>query len=76
MKAVSEHVHKGQTGFGSSTFFHVPTGRRVELGRSHAPPGYHGPLRCGLHPRSSRSGTLICFDSTHEGLGRQLYLLV
>jgi hypothetical protein len=51
------------------------TGRRVELGRFHTPPRYIGPLRCDLHPRASRDGRKIVFDSPHEGNGRQMYLV-
>ena len=54
---------------------HIPTGRTVEVGRFLSPPEYGGPLRCDLHPRTSRSGTLLTIDSVHEGDGRQIYLL-
>jgi hypothetical protein len=55
--------------------FHEPSGRKVVLGRFHAPPEYAGEWRVDLHPRSSRDGTKVCIDSTHGGNGRQLYLL-
>jgi Tol biopolymer transport system component len=35
---------------------------------------YDGPARTDLHPRWSRDGKLITFDSIHEG-ERQIYLV-
>ncbi|HEX6987608.1 MAG TPA: hypothetical protein VF170_19670, partial [Planctomycetaceae bacterium] len=55
--------------------YHVPTGRRTDLGRFHSPPEYAGEWRCDTHPRSSRSGKLVCIDSPHGREGRQLHLL-
>jgi len=54
--------------------YHVPSGRRVELGAFPAPPEYQGEWRCDLHPRSSPDGKLVTVDSAHAG-GRQLYLI-
>ncbi len=54
--------------------YHVPSGRKVPLGDYPAPPGYEGEWRCDLHPRFSRDGRTVVFDSAHEG-GRQMYLL-
>ena len=48
-------------------------GTELILGRYRIPPPY-GELRCDLHPRWNRTGTQICFDSTHEG-SQQLYVL-
>jgi hypothetical protein len=45
-----------------------------ELGAFHADPVYDGPARTDLHPRWSRDGKLITFDSIHEG-ERQIYLV-
>ncbi len=53
--------------------YHVPTGRKVVLGRFLSPPRYQGEWRCDLHPRTNQQGTEVFFDSTHEGLGRQVY---
>ncbi|MCY4118147.1 MAG: hypothetical protein OXF55_14760 [Caldilineaceae bacterium] len=54
--------------------YHVPSDRRVDLGRFHAPPAYIDTLRCDLHPRSSPDGSKIAIDSAHGGNGRQMYL--
>ena len=48
--------------------------RRLELGGFPAPAAYQGEWRVDLHPRSSRNGHLVCFDSAHGGQGRQMYL--
>ncbi len=55
--------------------FHVPSGRRVELGRFPLPLSYFGELRCDLHPRASRDGRSVAIDSPHLGGGRQVHLL-
>ena len=55
--------------------YHVPTDRRIELGNFPAPTDYFGEWRCDLHPKSTRNGTKVIFDSTHEGKGRQMYVL-
>ena len=53
--------------------FHEPSERLVELGRYHSPPPVGGnPCRCDLHPRWSRDGRSVTFDSVHEGT-RQVY---
>jgi Tol biopolymer transport system component len=53
----------------------VTTGEKVLLGRFHAPEEYRGEWRCDLHPRFSPDGRRVVIDSTHEGNGRQLYVL-
>ncbi len=55
--------------------YHIPTNRKIELGRFHLPPAYKGEWRCDTHPRFSRSGRRVCIDSPHGGNGRQLYLI-
>lgn len=55
--------------------YHVPTDRRIDLGRFDSRAEYTGELRCDLHPRSSRDGSLITIDSTHGENGRQMYLV-
>lgn len=55
--------------------FEVATSRRVPLASLLSPKEYTGEWRTDLHPRFSPDGRKVCIDSTHEGLGRQLYLL-
>jgi hypothetical protein len=55
--------------------YHIPTDRRVDLGKFHSPTPYTGEWRCDLHPRSNRAGDKIVIDSTHGGNGRQMYLI-
>jgi hypothetical protein len=56
-------------------FLYEPeAGRRVELGRFLSPPEFKGDWRCDLHPRWSRDGRSVCFDSAMDGT-RQLYVM-
>ncbi|MGV3588828.1 MAG: hypothetical protein ACO1OF_17615 [Adhaeribacter sp.] len=55
--------------------YHVPTRRKVMLGRFHEPLQYTGEWRCDLHPRCDHAGTKVFFDSTHGGNGRQMYMI-
>lgn len=55
--------------------YHVPSGRKTALAAIHSPEEYSGEWRCDTHPRHSRDGNLVCFDSPHGDQGRQLHLL-
>lgn len=55
--------------------FHQPTKLFVPLARLKNTGAPQGIFRVDLHARSNRSGRKISIDSTHEGLGRQLYLI-
>ena len=54
--------------------YHIPTKRFVPLAKlaSTAPRNI---FRVDLHPRFSRDGRMVSIDATHEGLGRQMYIL-
>jgi len=56
--------------------YRVADGRRFDLGRflTQDPNKIYGPIRCDLHPRWSRDGSRISFDSLHEGT-RQVYVM-
>ena len=49
------------------------SGARRDIGRFYSPPELTGEIRCDLHPRWSRDGRQVCFDSAHEGR-RQVYV--
>ncbi|MBK8503515.1 MAG: hypothetical protein IPL46_15655 [Saprospiraceae bacterium] len=55
--------------------FHVPTGRKIILGRFYEPDQFKGEWRCDLHPRCDQQGHRVFFDSTHQGDKRQMYVL-
>jgi len=56
-----QHIH----------LIHLPTQRFLPLGRFKST--YTGEWRCDTHPRVSRDGQWIVFDSPHGGNGRQQY---
>ncbi len=55
--------------------YHVPSARKLDLAAIHSPEQYTGEWRCDTHPRHSRDGKLVCFDSPHRDQGRQLHLV-
>jgi len=55
--------------------FHKPTKLFVPLARLKGTGAAKGIFRVDLHARSSRDGRKVSIDATHEGLGRQLYLI-
>lgn len=55
--------------------FHVPTGRKMTLGKFHEPKNFVGEWRCYVHPRCDQQGKRVFFDSTHEGGTRQVYMI-
>ena len=55
--------------------FDPNTERRLSLGRYYSPPVYTREWRCDTHPRTSRNGRMIVFDSPYQDEGRQLHLI-
>jgi len=55
--------------------YHIPGKKKIEIGRLRSPSKYRGEWRCDLHPRLSRDGTKVVFDSPHGGNGRQMYMI-
>jgi hypothetical protein len=61
-------------GFQYLFLFHVPTRLYVPLLKLwNTAPG--GIFRVDLQGRTTRDGRLLCFDSSYEGLGRQMYII-
>ncbi len=73
-KWILTDTYPDRRGFRNLMAFNRPEERLVELGRFHSDPELTGEIRCDLHPRWSRDGSSICFDSTH-GPGRQMYVM-
>jgi hypothetical protein len=65
----------GKERFQELFLFHVPTGRKIILGKFHEPSDFKGEWRCDLHPRCDQQGKRVFFDSTHEGGRRQIYMI-
>jgi len=61
-------------GFQYLFLYHLPTQQFVPLAKlkSTVPTNTY---RVDLHPRLSRNRRIVCIDATHEGLGRQMYIL-
>lgn len=55
--------------------YHMPTDRRISLGKFTSPPSYTGEWRCDTHPRVSRNGRMLVIDSPHTGAGRQMHMI-
>jgi hypothetical protein len=53
--------------------YNIKGSYEVLIGRYHSEPLFRGEIRCDLHPRWSREGGEICFDSVHEG-NRKVYI--
>ena len=61
--------------FQTPHLYHVPTERRIDLGRFHSPEEYTGEWRVDTHPRSSPDGRYVCIDAPVAGAGRQMHLI-
>jgi hypothetical protein len=61
-------------GFQYLFLYHVPTKQFVPLAKLKSTAG-EGIHRVDLHPRLSRGGKIVSIDATHEGLGRQMYVM-
>jgi hypothetical protein len=54
--------------------YDVPRKRGITLASLYSSPASNWDYRCDLHPRWNRDGTVISFDSTHEGF-RGIYFI-
>lgn len=55
--------------------YQVSADKKITLGKFHEPERFRGEWRCDLHPKATADGKYVIFDSTHEGDGRQIYLM-
>jgi hypothetical protein len=61
-------------GFQYVFLFHRPTKQFVPLAKLKCTRP-NDAFRVDTHPRLSRDGRQVCIDATHEGLGRQMYVM-
>lgn len=54
--------------------YRIADNTRIDVGRFYSIPVPDNEFRCDLHPRWSRDGRQVCFDSTHEQ-ERQMYVM-
>ncbi len=66
---------KGKERLQTPHLFHVPSGRRIDLGHFPVPPEYRGEWRVDTHPRLSNDARFVCIDAPHADQGRQMHLI-
>jgi len=66
---------QGQKRLQELYLFHVPSARKIVIGRFYESIDYKGEWRCDLHPKCTPDGKKVIFDSTHGGYGRQIYMI-
>lgn len=54
---------------------HLPTLKKVPIGKFHLPEVYAGEWRCDLHPSASPNGKLVSVDAPLPGQGRQVHII-
>lgn len=54
--------------------FDIEKKKQIELGRFYEPLKYYEESRCDLHPRFSKNGKKVFFDSVHTGKRRLYYI--
>jgi hypothetical protein len=62
-------------GYQHLVLFHRPSRLFVPLARLKNTAQVMTDYRVDLHARTSRDGRTVCIDATHEGLGRQMYIV-
>ena len=64
-----------RSGFQHLFLYHRPSKQFVPLAKLKGLAASDGIFRVDLHARTSRDGRTVCIDATHEGLGRQMYII-
>jgi len=57
-------------GYRCLKIYDIAVERETTLGRYYSDPRITKDIRCDLHPKWSRTGGRVCFDSIHEGYRR------
>ncbi len=67
-------VYPDRDNYQTLKLYSIEGGYEVVLGRYYSDTLFRGEIRCDLHPRWSRDGRQVCFDSVHEGR-RKVYIV-
>jgi hypothetical protein len=62
-------------GYQHVVLFHRPSRLSVPLAKLKNTAQEDTDYRVDIHARTSRDGRTVCIDATHEGLGRQMYIV-
>ena len=65
---ISDTYPKNNDRLAEAFLYHIPTNKKISLGKFRHDPKYKGVVRCDLHPRVSKDGKIVSFDSVHEGI--------
>jgi len=71
---VCDTYPKNEARLAGLMLYNIERDEKIMLGQFHHDEIYTGDVRCDLHPRWSRDGQVITFDSVH-GDTRQIYLV-
>lgn len=71
---VCDTYPQGQERLSELMLYRNSTSEKVSLGHFHSEPQYTKDIRCDLHPRWTRDGKAITFDSVH-GYSRKIYIV-
>jgi hypothetical protein len=72
---LSDTYPRGDKRIQTPHLFHIPTGKRIDLGHFHSPADYTGEWRVDTHPRFSPDLRYVCIDAPQQDQGRQLHLI-
>lgn len=72
---LSDTYPRGDKRIQTPHLFHIPTGKRIDLGHFHSPADYTGEWRVDTHPRFSPNLRYVCIDAPQQDQGRQLHLI-
>jgi hypothetical protein len=65
-KWILADTYPDKEGFRTLRLYNIKEKKDIILGKFFSPKAFTGDIRCDLHPRWNRKGTMVSFDSIHE----------